>query len=105
MKQQLGVSKSSALADRLADVLIKAKDLTNSMTAFNAEEHDLYGLDQIKQENNTSVRGSLIDRGIVPENLPPAEDTKKLERRVKAEEKKLKEGTDGFTDPQGRLDL
>lgn len=108
MKQQLGVPKSAALADRLADVLIKAKDLTNSMTAFNAEEHDLYGLDQIKQEhveNNTSVRGSLIDRGIVPENLPPAEDTKKLERRVKADEKKLKEGTDGFTDPQGRLDL
>lgn len=102
------VPKSAALADRLADVLIKAKDLTNSMTAFNAEEHDLYGLDQIKQEhveNNTSVRGSLIDRGIVPENLPPAEDTKKLERRVKADEKKLKEGTDGFTDPQGRLDL
>ena len=108
MKQQLGIPKSAALADRLADVLIKAKDLTNSMTAFNAEEHDLYGLDQIKQEhveNNTSVRGSLIDRGIVPENLPPAEDTKKLERRVKANEKKLKEGTDGFTDPQGRLDL
>lgn len=108
MKQQLGVPKSAALADRLADVLIKAKDLTNSMTAFNAEEHDLCGLDQIKQEhveNNTSVRGSLIDRGIVPENLPPAEDTKKLERRVKADEKKLKEGTDGFTDPQGRLDL
>lgn len=108
MKQQLGIPKSAALADRLADVLIKAKDLTNSMTAFNAEEHDLYGLDHIKQEhveNNASVRGSLIDRGIVPENLPPAEDTKKLERRVKADEKKLKEGTDGFTDPQGRLDL
>ena len=108
MKRQLGVPKSAALADKLADVLIKAKDLTNSMTAFNAEEHDLYGLDQIKQEhveNNTSVRGSLIDRGIVPENLPPAEDTKKLERRVKADEKKLKEGTDGFTDSQGRLDL
>lgn len=51
------------------------------------------------------MRGSLIDRGIVPENLPPAEDTKKLERRVKADEKKLKEGTDGFADPQGRLDL
>ena len=103
MKQQLGVSKSAALADRLADVLIKAKDLTNSMTAFNAEEHDLYGLDQIKQEhieNNTSVRGSLIDREIVPENLPPAEDTKKLERRVKADEKKLKEDTDGFTIPR-----
>ena len=108
MKQQLGVPKGAALADKLADVLIKAKDLTNSMTAFNAEEHDLYGLEQIKREhveNNASVRGSLLDRGIVPENLPPAEDTKKLERRVKADEKKLKEGTDGFTDPQSRLDL
>ena len=106
MKQQLGVPKRAALADRLADVLIKAKDLTNSMTAFNAEEHDLYGLDQIKQEhveNNTSVRGSLIDRGIVPENLPSAEDTKKLERRVKADEKKLKEGTDGFADNSRRV--
>lgn len=70
MKQQLGVPKSAALADRLADVLIKAKDLTNSMTAFNAEEHDLYGLDQIKQEhveNNTSVRRQPHRPRIVPE--------------------------------------
>lgn len=108
MKQRLGVPKSAALADRLSDVLIKAKDLTNSMTAYNAEERDLHGLAQIKWEhveNNASVRGSLLDRGIVPENLPAAEDTKKLERRVKADERKLKKGADGFTDPQGRLDL
>lgn len=108
MKQKLGVPKSAPLADRLSDVLIKAKDLTNSMTAYNAEQRDLHGLSQLKREhmdNNSSVRGSLLDRGIVPENLPPAEDTKKLERRVKADEKKLKSSTDGFTDPQGKLDL
>ncbi len=31
----------------------------------------------------------LGKRRIKPEDLPPAEDIKKLERRVKAEEKKL----------------
>ena len=40
-------------------------------------------------QNNTSVRDMLGKRRIKPEDLPPAEDIKKLERRVKAEEKKL----------------
>jgi len=31
----------------------------------------------------------LTDRNIVPERLPAAEDVKKLERRLKSEEKKL----------------
>jgi len=31
----------------------------------------------------------LGQRGIQPEDLPPAEDIKKLERRVKSQEKKL----------------
>ncbi|WP_256594110.1 hypothetical protein [Avibacterium gallinarum] len=31
----------------------------------------------------------LGERGIQPENLPPEEDLKKIERQVKAEEKKL----------------
>lgn len=31
----------------------------------------------------------LNKRGIVPENLPPAEDVKKLQRKLDAEEKKL----------------
>jgi len=35
------------------------------------------------------VRNVVTDRGIRPEELPPAEDIKKLERRVKSEEKLL----------------
>lgn len=31
----------------------------------------------------------LLDRGIRPEALPPAEDIKKVERRLKADEKKI----------------
>lgn len=30
----------------------------------------------------------MIQRGIIPENLPPAEDVKKVERRLVSEEKK-----------------
>ncbi len=31
----------------------------------------------------------LQDRGIKPEQLPPAEDVKKVERRLESEEKKI----------------
>lgn len=40
-------------------------------------------------QNNLSVRGMLGQRGIQPEHLPAEEDIKKLERRVKSDEKKL----------------
>ncbi|CAN5424206.1 hypothetical protein BH11BAC3_BH11BAC3_37910 [soil metagenome] len=31
----------------------------------------------------------LNDRGVKPEQLPPAEDVKKVERRLESEEKKI----------------
>lgn len=34
-------------------------------------------------DNNRAVRKMLLDRGIVPENLPAGEDVKKVERRLK----------------------
>ena len=40
-------------------------------------------------QNNQSVRDMLDQRGLTPEELPPSEDIKKLERRVKSQEKKL----------------
>ena len=39
----------------------------------------------------SSVRKILGERNIVPEALPPEEDIKKVERRMKSEEKKLGE--------------
>ena len=38
-------------------------------------------------DNNTAVRDMLVGRGIYPEQLPPAEDVKKVERRLSNEEK------------------
>ena len=99
MKGRLGLAQSRPLADKLADVAINAKTLVNSMTSYNVGDRDLNGDTQIIGEhvgNSRSVRATLLERGITPEDLPPAEDTKKLERRLKSDERKLKKGSDGF---------
>ena len=60
------------------------------MTSVNVQTKDLYGQKPIEQEhidNNTAVRDMLVGRGIYPEQLPPAEDVKKVERRLSNEEK------------------
>lgn len=44
-------------------------------------------------KNNRDVRDLLAKSGIKPENLPPEDDVKKLERRVKSEQKKIAVGT------------
>jgi len=91
MKKKYGV-KSGALADHLPPVTVAAKNLATEMTNLNVEEKDLHGETPITSEhiqNNKSVRKMLGERDIIPENLPPAEDIKKVERRVKSDEKKL----------------
>lgn len=91
MKDRYGI-KSGALADKLPAVTIAAKTLATEMTNLNVEQNDIQGEEPITTEhiqNNQSVRRMLTGRGILPENLPPAEDIKKLERRVKKEEKLL----------------
>lgn len=91
MKDRYGIT-SGPLADRLPTLTIAAKNLATEMTNYNVEEKDLQGESPITQEhiqNNRSVRQMLGERGIRPEELPPAEDIKKLERRVKSAEKKL----------------
>ncbi|MCR4812143.1 MAG: DNA damage-inducible protein D [Bacteroidales bacterium] len=89
MKQRLGI-KSGALADYLPTLTMAAKNLATEMTNYNVEQKDLYGEANITAEhiqNNRSVRGMLGQRGIKPENLPPAEDIKKVERKVAKDEK------------------
>lgn len=94
MKERLGVGDNRPLADFLPTLTIAAKNLATEMTNYNVEQKDLYGEESITVEhidNNTSVREMLGERGIKPENLPPSEDIKKLERRVKREDKKIAE--------------
>ena len=92
MKERYGVTKGRPLADFLPDLTIAAKNLATEMTNYNTKAKDLYGEPSITHEhvqNNSTIRNMLGERGIKPENLPPAEDIKKVERRVKSNEKKL----------------
>lgn len=92
MKDRYGITRTRPLADFLPTLTIAAKNLATEMTNHNVQQEDLRGEHAITQEhvqNNESVREMLGQRGIKPENLPPEEDIKKLERRVKTEEKRL----------------
>ena len=100
MKERLGVQDKRPLADFLPTLTIAAKNLATEMTNYNVEEKDLQGESAITVEhveNNTSVRDMLGQRGIKPEDLPASEDIKKLEHRVKREEKKLAEQSGKLT--------
>ena len=92
MKQRLGVKANRPLADFLPTLTIAAKNLATEMTNYNVESNDLHGELSITQEhvqNNQTVRDMLGQRGIKPEELPPAEDIKKLERKVSRDEKNI----------------
>ena len=92
MKERLRVKGNRPLADFLPTLTIAAKNLATEMTNYNVEEKDLFGEKDISTEhiqNNVSVRLTLEQRGIKPEELPPAEDIRKLERRVKMQEKRI----------------
>jgi len=96
MKFKLSVPKNRPLADFLPTITIKAKDFANEITNFNVQKEDMKGEERITKEhikNNAGVRKLLKERGITPENLPPEEDIKKVERRLKSEDKKLLKGT------------
>jgi len=92
MKAKLGVPARRPLADFLPTISIKAKDFANEITNFNIKQNDMrtqWAITGEHVKNNEEVRKLLIDRGIVPEELPPAEDVKKVERRLASEQKKL----------------
>lgn len=97
MKKKLGVPDSRPLADFLPTIVIKAKDFATEITVFNMKDKGLSSERSISTEhvkNNLGVRKLLLDRKIVPENLPPEEDIKKLERRVNTETKNMKKNPD-----------
>jgi DNA-damage-inducible protein D len=97
MKGRLGVPQGRPLADFLPTITIKAKDFANEITNFNIKQNALSTESRITDEhvkNNRDVRKLLVDRGIVPEALPPVEDVKKVERRLASEQKKLPRHTE-----------
>jgi DNA-damage-inducible protein D len=95
LKRKMGIPESRPVADFLPTISIKAKDLAAEMTGLNVQNKDLKGQGKIEKEhidNNKAVRNMLTQRGIVPEDLPPAEDVKKLQRKLDGDEKKVLKG-------------
>ena len=80
------------LADFLPTISIKAKDFAAELTSVNVQAKDLQSETMITQEhidNNAAVRRILLERGVVPEDLPAEEDVKKVERRLTSEKKNV----------------
>jgi DNA-damage-inducible protein D len=91
MKAQWRVPDSRPLADFAPTIILKAKDFATEITIHNARTHQMDTEPEISQEhvsNNAAVRQTLLSRGIRPESLSPAEDIKKVERRLTSDEKK-----------------
>lgn len=94
LKYKMGAPDNRPVADFLPTISIKAKDLAAEMTSVNVQTKDLKGVRPIETEhvdNNIAVRKMLMERGIIPEQLPPAEDIKKVERKLKNDEKRVLE--------------
>ena len=92
MKDRLGVPANRPLADFLPTLMIKAKDFAAELTGHNVVEKELVGDKAISREhvdNNREVRNMLLKRGVKPEELPPSEDVKKVQRRIESTEKKI----------------
>ena len=92
LKKKMGIPENRPVADFLPTISIKAKDLAAEMTGLNVQSKDLKGQLKIEKEhidNNLAVRNMLTNRGIIPENLSPAEDVKKLQRKLDSDEKKV----------------
>ncbi|KGO92174.1 DNA damage-inducible protein D [Flavobacterium subsaxonicum] len=97
MKKRLNVPETRPLADFLPTIIIKAKDFAAEITVFNTRDKSLTTESKISNEhvkNNLGVRKLLLDRQIVPENIPAEEDIKKLERRVNSETKNASRNPD-----------
>ncbi|MDB9494413.1 hypothetical protein PN441_08425 [Spirulina major CS-329] len=91
MKATWNVPDKQPLADFAPTIILTAKKLAAEITIHNTQENDFRTEPEISDEhitNNATIRGALLDRGIRPERLPPAEDIKKVERRLKSSQKK-----------------
>ena len=99
MKAQWKVPDSRPLADFAPTIILKAKDFAAEITIYNAREHNMATERAISVEhitNNDAVRRTLLERGIRPESLTPAEDVKKVERRLASDEKKSLKNPDSL---------
>lgn len=97
MKDKWGITKIKPLADYMPTILLKAKDFATEITIYNAKEKQMKTEIEISNEhiiNNKAVRETLLSRDIIPENILPQEDIKKVERKLNNEMNKTLKSKD-----------
>ena len=97
MKDKWGITKIKPLADYMPTILLKAKDFATEITIYNAKEKQMKTEIEISNEhitNNKAVRETLLSRDIIPENILPQEDIKKVERKLNSEMNKTLKSKD-----------
>lgn len=100
MKRKRQITPNRPLADYMPTLLLKAKDFATEITIYNAKQNKMSREDEISKEhieNNASVRDTLIQRWIVPEEMHPEEDIKKIERKLKSDQKHISKDTPWLT--------
>jgi DNA-damage-inducible protein D len=101
MKERWSVPAHRPLADFAPTLILKAKDFATEITIHNARERQMRSEAAISNEhvtNNQAIRQTLLNRGIRPEDLPPEEDVRKVERRLAAEDRKALKKPDTLDD-------
>lgn len=96
MKEKWNI-QNKPLADFMPTILLKAKDFATEITIYNAREKLMNTEVEISNEhitNNEAVRETLISRGIIPENVKPEDDIKKIERKLNTQTKKALDSKD-----------
>jgi len=99
MKKKWWIIETKPLADFMPTILLKAKDFATEITIYNAKNKKMKTEQEISNEhviNNKSVRKTLIERWIEPENILPEEDLKKVERRLNTDTKKWLNNSNWF---------
>lgn len=101
MKEKWSVPSGKPLADFAPTILLKAKDFATEITIHNAKTKNMTSENAISGEhitNNKAVRNTLLERGVVPEELPPEQDVKKVERKLHSDTRKTLKKPDIFID-------
>ncbi len=96
MKEKWNI-QNKPLVDFMPTILLKAKDFATEITIYNAREKLMNTEVDISNEhitNNEAVRETLISRGIIPENVKPEDDIKKIERKLNTQTKKALDSKD-----------
>jgi DNA-damage-inducible protein D len=75
----------------------KKEEIAFAQTYFAVQTRKAEIIEKTLLENERlKARKTLLERGIVPENLKPEEDIKKVERKLNSDNKKILKGKDKF---------